>query len=198
MTTPSVLHHEHEKEVYSRTVFGFWVYLMTDCVLFGILFATYMVLHTHTFGGPTAAQLFDLPFALAETLILLVSSLACGIAMLPSHRERKGWFTAWMGLTFLLGASFLVMEITEFHHFVVSGAGWQRSAFLSSFFTLVATHGAHIAVGLLWMVVLAVQVARRGMTLSVLRRLDCFRLFWHFLDVVWIFIFSIVYLLGVG
>ncbi len=198
MTQPSLTAHaDAHLEVTHRTLFGFWVYLMTDCILFATLFATYAVLHEGTFGGPSGRDLFSPPFALAETLLLLCSSFTCGIAMLdtqPAHKKRLlGWFI----LTFLLGASFLTLELTEFTRFVHEGHSWERSAFLTSFFTLVATHGLHISMGLLWMIVLLVPVWRHGLTPVSIKRLTCLRLFWHFLDVVWIFIFTIVYLMGV-
>ncbi len=189
-------HHDVHQEVYSRTIFGFWAYLMTDCILFATLFATYAVLHNGTFGGPTSQDLFELPFALQETLVLLVSSFTSGLVGLAAQRNDRKKVLMWMGVTFLLGATFVGMELNEFHKFVVEGNSWQRSAFLSAFFTLVGTHGAHITVGLIWMVVLSGQILYRGMTLSTHRRLECFRMFWHFLDVVWIFIFTVVYLMG--
>jgi cytochrome o ubiquinol oxidase subunit 3 len=177
-------------------VFGFWVYLMTDCILFATLFATYAVLHNSTYGGPGAHELFSLPFALTETLILLTSSFTCGLTMLAVESRDKNKVLMWIGITFLLGVSFIAMEFVEFKHLVQEGNSWQRSAFLSSFFTLVGTHGLHITTGLLWMVVLLVQILRRNLSPAILRRLTCFRLFWHFLDLVWVFIFTIVYLIG--
>ena len=185
-----------ETEIYSKTLFGFWVYLMTDCILFGTLFATYAVLHASTFGGPTARELFHLPHALAETLILLTSSFTCGLATVAAHRNDKAKVLTWFGVTFLLGVAFLTLELTEFRHLVREGNSWQRSAFLSSFFTLVGTHGAHITAGLLWIAVLMAQIIPRGLTVHTFKRLVCLSLFWHFLDVVWIFIFTIVYLMG--
>ena len=184
------------QETFSKTMFGFWVYIMTDCVLFATLFATYAVLHNSTYGGPSAKELFSLPFALTETMILLVSSFTCGLSLLPRYLGDKRKIIGWFAITFLLGITFLVMELTEFTHLVREGNSWQRSAFLSSFFTLVATHGLHISFGLLWMIVLLVPVMRYGLTPASFKRLMCLRLFWHFLDVVWIFIFSVVYLLG--
>lgn len=181
----------------NTTLFGFWVYLMTDCILFMTLFVTYVVLHHGTYGGPSSMQLFDLPFALTETFVLLTSSFLCGIAMIPSQLQDKRKIALWFGLTFLLGLTFIIMEIKEFHHFIHIGSGWERSAFLSSYFTLVGTHGVHVSLGLLWMIVLLVPVFRRGMNPVSLRRLTCLSLFWHFLDVVWIFIFTVVYLMGV-
>lgn len=176
------------------TVFGFWVYIMTDCVLFATLFATYAVLYNGTAGGPTGRELFSQPFALIETLILLTSSFTCGLSLLGVQQNNPRRVIAFFLLTFLLGISFLGMELTEFTHFVREGNSWERSAFLSCFFTLVGTHGAHISIGLLWMAVMMGQVLYFGLTPNVIRRLACLRLFWHFLDVVWVFIFGIVYL----
>lgn len=190
-------HAEIEHEIYSKTVFGFWVYILTDCILFGILFATYAVLHPNTFGGPSGKELFDPPFVLAETLILLTSSFTCGLSRLAAHAHQKKKMIAWMALTFILGASFVVLELTEFTKFVEEGNSWRRSGFLSSFFTLVGTHGAHVSLGLLWMSVVTLQIYFRGFTHNTLRRLSCLGMFWHFLDVVWIFIFTFVYMMGV-
>ena len=181
----------------SKTVFGFWVYLMTDCVLFASLFATYAVLHNNTYGGPSGAELFSMPFVLTETLILLTSSFTAGLAMVAMHAKRKQLVLAALAATFILGAAFLTMELSEFAHLVAEGSSWQRRGFLSAFFTLVATHGLHITVGLLWLLVVFVQVMRKGLTPSSIQRLTLFSLFWHFLDVIWIFIFTIVYMLGV-
>jgi cytochrome o ubiquinol oxidase subunit 3 len=182
----------------AKTMLGFWTYLMTDCVLFASLFATYAVLRGSTFGGPSDRELFDLPFVLVETLLLLVSSFTAGLAILGMHARSKSQVIVWFSITFILGASFLAMELTEFSHLVAEGNSWSRSGFLSAFFTLVGTHGLHIATGLLWLGVLLFQVIRRGFTASVTRRLVLFSLFWHFLDIIWIFIFTIVYLMGVA
>lgn len=179
-----------------KTVFGFWTYIMTDCVLFGSLFATYAVLHNNTFGGPSGAKLFDLHSALAETLILLTSSFTCGLAMLSAHRHAKRQTIAWLALTFILGLCFLGIELNEFHGLMISGNSWRRSGFLSGFFTLVSTHGAHITSGLIWMALMIVKLWRTGFSRNNLRRLTMLSIFWHFLDVVWIFIFTIVYLMG--
>lgn len=181
----------------SKTQLGFWIYLMTDIVLFATLFATYAVLRESTFGGPGGKELFDTPFVLAETLILLISSFTCGLAIIALHRQNKTQVLAWFLVTFLLGVAFLVMEITEFRHLLHEGNGWQRSGFLSAFFALVGTHGLHILVGLLWMLIMGMQVLKKGITHNTSRRLVLLGMFWHFLDVVWIFIFSIVYLMGV-
>lgn len=181
----------------SKTMLGFWIYLMTDCVLFASLFATYAVLHGSTFGGPGSKELFDLPFVLIETLILLTSSFTAGLAILALRVGNRTQVMTWFGVTFALGLTFLIMEVTEFAHLASEGNSWSRSGFLSAFFTLVGTHGLHIATGLFWMLVLGVQVMKKGLTPSVSRRLTLLSMFWHFLDIIWIFIFTIVYLMGV-
>lgn len=180
----------------SKPILGFWIYIMTDCVLFASLFATYAVLYKNTAGGPSGYQLFDLKNVLAETLILLTSSFTCGLAMLSAHRGDRDRTMAWFGVTFLLGIAFLGLELTEFRHFVHMGDSWRRSGFLSAFFTLVGTHGLHITTGLTWMVILMWQVSKRGLTRATIRRLTMLSMFWHFLDIIWIFIFTIVYLRG--
>ncbi|HSX27703.1 MAG TPA: cytochrome o ubiquinol oxidase subunit III [Patescibacteria group bacterium] len=180
----------------AKAVFGFWVYLMTDCILFASLFATFAVLRNNTYGGPSGRELFSLSFVLTETLILLTSSFSCGLGMLAAYRQDKTQVLAWFGLTFLLGISFLSLELSEFNKLVIEHHSWQASGFMSSFFTLVGTHGTHIAIGLIWMAALLVKIIRRGLIGSVIRRLTMLSLFWHFLDVVWIFIFTIVYLIG--
>ena len=191
MTIPAVAHPSDDK-----TLLGFWIYLMTDCILFGTLFATYIVLHQNTFGGPNGSELFDMPFVLVETLILLTSSFTCGLGMLAVRQKNRTQSLFWLSFTFILGAIFLGMEISEFGHLVSEGNSWQRSGFLSAFFTLVGTHGLHILIGLLWLIIMGVQIVRRGFTDGVARRLSLFSMFWHFLDIVWIFIFTFVYLLG--
>jgi len=179
-----------------KTLFGFWAYIMTDCLLFASLFATYAVLHGNTAGGESGRDLFSLPYILVETFALLTSSFTCGLAMLAANRHAKRQTALWLGITFALGLVFLVMELTEFGRLAREGNGWQRSGFLSSYFTLVGTHGLHITIGLVWMAALASRVWLKGFTRATLRRLSMFSLFWHFLDIVWIFIFTIVYMLG--
>lgn len=174
----------------SKVLFGFWVYLMTDCMLFGTLFAAYAVLQQSN------TNLFNLPYALAETLIILTSSFTSGLALLSGANSKKSQVLFWFGVTFLLGVIFIGMELREFSHLIGDGNDWQKSAFLSAFFTLVGTHGLHISLGLFWMLVLLIPVWRHGMTPVSFRRLSCLKLFWHFLDLVWIFIFTFVYLLG--
>jgi cytochrome o ubiquinol oxidase subunit 3 len=185
------------QETGSKTVFGFWIYLMTDCILFATLFATYAVLRHSTYGGPDGQEIFSLPLVLSMTLVLLSSSFSAGLGLLAARRGDHRQVLAWFGLTFLLGAAFLTLEIREFAHLASEGNSWRASAFLSAFFTLVGTHGAHITAGLVWMLTLVPRAVSRGLGPVDLRRLTCLALFWHFLDVVWIFIFTIVYLLGV-
>jgi cytochrome o ubiquinol oxidase subunit 3 len=184
---------EHTQE---KVTFGFWVYLMSDCVLFASLFATYAVLHIATFDGPRAEDLFSLPFVLTETLLLLTSSFTCGLALLAARHHKKNLTLTALVATLLLGLSFLIMELSEFRQLILEGHGPGGSAFLSSFFTLVGTHGAHIALGALWMLVLMAHIARKGITPGTTRKLMCLALFWHFLDIIWIFIFTFVYLFG--
>lgn len=193
----SELAAEHQ-QADGKTIFGFWVYIMTDCVLFASLFATYAVLHSNTFGGPGAKQLFDGPSALAETLILLTSSFTCGLAMLAARSKNKRRTINWFIVTGLLGLAFLGIEIHEFAGLINDGNTWSRNAFLSSFFTLVGTHGAHITVGLAWIVAMLIKVWKKGFTRPSIRRLEMLSYFWHFLDVVWIFIFTVVYMLGIS
>jgi cytochrome o ubiquinol oxidase subunit 3 len=178
-------------------IFGFWVYLMTDLVIFAVLFAAYAVLQGNTFGGPSGHDIFSLPTALANTLVLLTSSFTCGLATLAAQRGKVNQVIAWLLVTFALGATFITLELSEFSRFAAMGDVPQRSAFLSSFFTLVGTHGLHIAVGLLWIIVAIVQIKVRGLTPAINSKLTRFTLFWHFLDIVWIFIFTAIYLMGI-
>ena len=197
VTSEQLVANEAAREADDKTTFGFWVYIMTDCVLFASLFAVYAVLHRNTFGGPPSQVLYNLPYALLETLILLTSSFTCGLAVLAAQRRNKQQVLFWFGLTMVLGLSFLGLELHEFRDLVLQGNSWRRSGFLTSFFTLVGTHGLHITSGLIWMIVMMTQVSRKGLTRATVRRLKLLSMFWHFLDVVWIFIFTIVYLQGV-
>lgn len=195
--TGSIEHLTELREHRATKMLGFWIYLMTDCILFASLFATYVVLRGGTYGGPGGRELFDMPFVLTETLILLTSSFTCGLAVLAGRAGRQKLVISGLAATLLLGAAFLALEITEFVKLTSEGHSWQASAFLSAFFTLVGTHGLHIMVGLLWIIVMIWQIGRRGLTDGTTRRLGMFGLFWHFLDIIWIFIFTIVYLMGV-
>jgi len=179
-----------------KQTLGFWIYLMTDLIMFAVLFATFAVLRNNTFGGPGGGELFSLSGALTETMILLTSSFTCGLAMIASRQDKKNQVLFWLAVTFALGLAFLGLELREFSQMIAEGNGFQRSAFLSSFFTLVGTHGLHITVGLLWILIAAIQISYRGLSHSVSSKLLRFSLFWHFLDVVWIFIFTIVYLMA--
>jgi cytochrome o ubiquinol oxidase subunit III len=184
----------HEQEADDRVMFGFWVYLMTDLLMFAILFAVYAVLHGNTLGGPAGRDLFSPPLALTETLILLTSSFTAGIGMIAARRRIKSQVLVWFGITFLLGLAFLGIELYEFTEFIHEGHTMTVNAFLSSFFLLVGTHGLHITSGLLWLVVLLAFIVKRGLTKANVRKLALLSLFWHFLDIVWIFIFTVVYL----
>lgn len=179
-----------------RVTFGFWVYLMSDCVLFATLFAVYAVLRGATFGGPAIESIVDLPFVLGETLVLLTSSFTVGLALLAAHAGRKTLTLLALATTLLLGLVFLGMEAFEFAKLAGEGYGPGRSAFLSSFFTLLGTHGLHVAAGVVWMLVLMAHVYVRGLVSGTQTKLACLGLFWHFLDVIWIFIFTFVYLFG--
>jgi cytochrome o ubiquinol oxidase subunit III len=185
-------HHD----VSSNTIFGFWLYLMTDCIMFATFFAAYAVLHNNTYGGPSAHELLNLPYALTETMVLLTSSFTCGIAMWFAPRKKIRMMIVLFGLTFLLGALFLYLGMSEFNRLIAGGNTWKSNAFLSSYFTLIGTHGLHIVFGLLMMVVFIIQLLRRGLTGMILRRLTCLRMYWHFLYLIWIFTFAIVYLIG--
>ncbi|KQX66952.1 MULTISPECIES: cytochrome o ubiquinol oxidase subunit III [unclassified Paenibacillus] len=190
--------HDHEHDHESLKTFGFWIFLITDCILFGSLFATYMVLHQNTNGGPTPEELFKMPGIIAETFILLTSSFTSGLAVLGMHKGNMKQLIGWLAVTVLLGASFVGLELNEFINMVNhEGATISTSAFLSAFFALVGTHGLHVSVGLIWMVGLMLQLKRRGITAVTKRKVAVISLYWHFLDVVWIFVFTVVYLMGV-
>lgn len=190
-------HAEHgHHDAGANKVFGFWIYLMSDCIIFATLFATYAVMVNSTAGGPAGKDIFELPFVLVETALLLFSSITYGFAVISMNKGSKAAVNGWLALTFLFGAGFIGMEIYEFHHLIMEGFGPQRSGFLSAFFTLVGTHGLHVTSGLIWMLVLMYQINRRGLTATNRTRIMCLSMFWHFLDVVWICVFTIVYLLG--
>ncbi len=196
MTTEVIHHHEEHHDMDGTDVFGFWMYIMTDCVLFGTLFAGFAVLHNNTFGGPALKQLVSLPYVLGETLFLLVSNLTYGFAMLCMYRNKAKWMFMWLVLTVTTGLGFVGMEIHEFMDLVRDGHSWQASGAMTSFFSLVGTHGLHVSMGLLWMVILISQLLKFGITKNTRRRFTYLGLFWNFLDIVWIFVFTIVYLMG--
>ncbi|MBH9538019.1 cytochrome o ubiquinol oxidase subunit III [Novosphingopyxis sp. YJ-S2-01] len=180
----------------SSTMLGFWLYLMSDCLIFAMLFATYGVLGTSYAGGPGPKELFELPLIALNTAMLLFSSITYGFAMLEMVEGRRGRMQAWLAITGLFGLAFLGIEMYEFTHLIMEGATPQRSAFLSSFFILVGTHGLHVTFGVIWLVTLMVQVQKKGLIAANQRRLMCLSLFWHFLDVIWIGVFTFVYLMG--
>lgn len=187
-------HSNHEAAANDRSMFGFWVYLMTDLLMFAVLFAVYAVLKNNTNGGPSGSELFNLPLVLTATFMLLTSSFTCGLGMIAARQGRKQQVMAWFSLTAILGLAFLGMELMEFKELVHDGHTLGSSAFLSSFFVLVGTHGLHIILGLLWLAVTLFYVRKRGLTEAMTRKLSLLSLYWHFLDIVWIFIFTIVYL----
>lgn len=179
------------------TTYGFWIYLMSDLIIFGCLFATYGVLHNNTAGGPSGKDIFELKFVLGETFLLLFSSFTYGLAILAMNKDSLRQLMSWLLVTFLLGAGFVGMELNEFHHLIQDGFGPDHSAFLSAFFALVGTHGLHVSLGLLWMLILFIQLPTKGLTDKTRPRILCLSLFWHFLDIVWICVFTFVYLMGV-
>jgi cytochrome o ubiquinol oxidase subunit III len=185
------------RDIYSRTIFGMWLFLLSDFILFGVLYATYAVLRTSTFGGPSAQELISMPLTFMQTIVLLTSSFTAGLAGAYTHRKEKKMMLLFWVITFVLGLAYLAMELQEFNELFITGNGWQRNAFLSSFFTLLGTHGMHVFFGLMWMVVLLLPVIRGEITPTIIRRMTCLRMFWQFLNVVWIFIFSFVYIGGI-
>lgn len=185
---------DHEAEANDRVMFGFWVYLMTDLLMFAVLFAVYAVLHGKTLGGESGRGLFSMPLALTETILLLTSSFTCGIGLIAARRGKKAQTLLWFGITFALGLAFLSLELKEFAELIHEGYTLKSNAFLSSFFILVGTHGLHIISGLLWLAITLFFVIKRGLNPHLVRKLTLLSLFWHFLDIVWIFIFTIVYL----
>lgn len=190
------LDHEPHAPEGDSTMLGFWIYLMSDCLIFAVLFAVYAVLGQNFAGGPGPKELFELPLVALNTAMLLLSSITYGFAMLEMARKRQSQMMRWLMITGLFGAAFLTIELYEFYHLIHEGATPGSSAFLSSFFTLVGTHGLHVTFGIIWLITLMVQVTRTGLTQSNMRRLMCLSLFWHFLDVIWIGVFTFVYLMG--
>jgi cytochrome o ubiquinol oxidase subunit 3 len=190
------LEDEHDHPAGGSTMLGFWIYLMSDCLIFAMLFAAYGVLGGNYAAGPAPKDVFELPLVAVNTAMLLFSSITYGFAMLAMEKNNTRTMLIWLVITGLFGLAFLGIELSEFAHLIHEGAGPQRSAFLSAFFTLVGTHGLHVTFGIVWLVTLMVQVWRYGLIEANKRRLLCLSMFWHFLDVIWIGVFTVVYLLG--
>lgn len=188
---------EYQTEQNRLNILGFWIFLGAEIILFATLFATYEVLNHRFAGGPTPNDLFEMNGVMIETILLLTSSFTCGLAIYEMHCDNKKGLLSWMIITLLLGASFVGMEITEFINYVHEGASMQSSAFLSSFFVLLGTHGLHVSMGIGWAIMVLIQIAKKGLTPITARKTFIIGLYWHFLDVVWIFIFTFVYLKGV-
>jgi cytochrome o ubiquinol oxidase subunit 3 len=193
---PSSRYYVREHHPENGTLLGFWLYIMSDCLIFACLFATYAVLGRNYAGGESGAELFDLPVVAVNTAFLLISSITYGFAMLAAHKKNVKGTLVWLAVTGVFGACFLGLELTEFAHLIAEGNGPWRSGFLTSFFALVGTHGLHVTFGIVWLVTLMVQVGKHGVTGANYRRLSCLSMFWHFLDVVWIGVFTFVYLMG--
>ncbi|TCL69848.1 cytochrome o ubiquinol oxidase subunit III [Rhizobium sp. BK251] len=192
-----VFYMEEEHHPEGSTMLGFWIYLMSDCLIFAVLFATHAVLGRSYAAGPSPADIFDLPLVAVNTSMLLFSSITYGFAMLEMQKDKVGSTLFWLAVTGLFGMAFVGLELYEFAHLIHEGAGPQRSAFLSSFFVLVGTHGLHVTSGIIWLITLMVQTVRHGLIAENRRRLNCLSMFWHFLDVIWIGVFTFVYLMGV-
>lgn len=190
-------HDDGDHHPENGTLLGFWLYLMSDCLIFACLFAVYAVLGRSYAAGPSGADLFDLKLVAINTSMLLLSSITYGFAMIAMQKKNRGAVLGWLLVTGLFGAAFVGLELYEFAHLIHEGATPQRSAFLSSFFALVGTHGLHVSFGIVWLIVLMLQVGKHGLIPENRRRLMCLSMFWHFLDVVWIGVFTFVYLMGV-
>ncbi len=187
------MHHNIE----SKNVLGFWIYLMSDCILFACLFAAYIVLIHNTYGGSSMKDIFEAHYVFIETMVLLTSSLTYGLLMLSMYKNNKNHMFFFLILSMFLGLVFVIMEVNEFHHLVSHGQTWQSSGFLSGFFTLVGVHGLHVSIGIIWMFIMLIRILKSGkITESDSRKLTYLGLFWGFLDIVWIFIFTLVYLTG--
>lgn len=196
MSTQSLTVQEHHHDTDAIDVFGFWLYILTDCLLFAALFATYIVLNHPGAFGPALKDFISLPYVLGETFFLLASNFTFGLAMLALYRKKSHLVQLWLILTLILGACFVGMEVNEFIHLAREGYSWHVSGAASAFFTLVGTHGFHVSIGLLWIIVMIVQLKMMKIDHHVRRRLMYLGIFWNFLDIVWIFLFTIVYLMG--
>lgn len=191
--------HAEEEKIAKDKIFGFWIYLMTDCLMFSAAFACYIVLFSDMgMENNKAKEIFNLPYVFVESLLLLSSSLTFSFASIAVKTQQKNKVTQWLMITFIFGAGFILMELYEFSHLIATGNGPTQSGFLSGYFGLVGLHGVHVSIGLFWMLVMLIQVNKKGLNLPVRTRLSCLSLFWHFLDLVWICVFSVVYLAGVA
>ncbi|MFW0079388.1 MAG: cytochrome o ubiquinol oxidase subunit III [Coxiella endosymbiont of Haemaphysalis qinghaiensis] len=188
--------HDHHHNSDATDIFGFWLYIMTDCILFASLFATFLVLHHPGAVGPPLKPLIDLPYVLLETLFLLASNFTYCLAIFGINNNKLSAVIFWLILTFMLGSGFVIMEAKEFIHLSVAGYAWNLSGAASTFFTLVGTHGFHVTIGLLWILIMIIQLPIFKIDRDVVRRMVYLGLFWNFLDIVWIFLFTIVYLMG--
>jgi len=182
----------------SKEIFGFWIYIMSDCVLFSTLFAVYIILHKNTFGGENIQNISNLSYVFCETIVLLTSSFTFGMTMISMYKNSYNKIKTifWLTMTFIFGLIFISMEINEFYQLFLEGNTWEKSAFLSAFFTLLGTHGLHVTIGLIWILVMIIMIYTKNMCFMLEKKMICLSLFWHFLDIIWIFIFTIVYLLG--
>lgn len=191
-------HHDHDAVVTANATLGFWIYIMTDLILFATLFIGFQVLREHSAGGATQYEVFkeSLGFVFVETLVLLTSSFTFGMAHLAQAQKNIGKLQFWLCATFVLGAVFIGMEVYEFKHLIHAGQGPQVSAFLTSYFSLVGTHGLHVTSGLIWLAVIIFQIKKFGLNATTNRRLMMLSIFWHFLDIVWVCVYTEVYLLG--
>ncbi|MGG1312754.1 MULTISPECIES: cytochrome o ubiquinol oxidase subunit III [Cohnella] len=189
--------HDGHHDLESLRLMGFWIFLITDCILFGTLFATFAVLRENTAAGPTGSEMFEMAGIIAETFILLTSSFTSGLALLSMNRGDKKGLIGWLAVTAALGACFIGLELNEFVHLVHEGVTISTSAYWSAFYTLVSTHGIHVTIGLFWMIAIMIQLGRHGITPVTRRKVNVIGLYWHFLDVVWIFVFTVVYMLEV-
>jgi len=194
---PSSRYYVREHHPENGTLLGFWIYLMSDCLIFACLFATYAVLGRNYAGGPSGAEIFELPTVALNTAFLLFSSITYGFAMLAAQKKNVKGTLVWLAVTGVLGACFLYLELDEFAHLIHEGFGPWRSGFLTAFFSLVGTHGLHVTFGIVWLVTLMFQLGKHGINAANYRRLACLSMFWHFLDVIWIGVFTYVYLMGV-
>lgn len=197
MTTTAHSHDHHEEEIATKVAFGFWVYLMTSAIMFAAVFATYAVLHNNTYGSVSIKNITCLPFVLSQTWVLLVSVFTCGLASRAFHHKSNSLAQLWLLVTFVLGLAFAMMQEHQFARLVAAGYSWQGSAFLSSYFTLLGLHYFNVIAGLIWIVVLVVQLSLKAPRAMMQNRLTCLGLFWSFLNILWVAIFTIVYLLGV-